>query len=181
MKGVVFNVVEEVVTELYDADTWDDLLDSVGLDGAYTALGNYGDDQLAAIVDAAAAATGTTVTELWRTVGRLALPKLAARLRGVVDDAHDARTFLTSVNDIIHPEVRTLYPESRPPVFEFTESGGDLIVRYRSVRRLDALAEGLMVGCGDLFGEVVEVTPIPDDDAGPDEALFSVRIGAGTP
>ena len=58
MKGLIFNVVEEVVTELYDADTWDDLLDAAGVDGAYTALGNYDDDELIGIVDAASTATG---------------------------------------------------------------------------------------------------------------------------
>ncbi len=43
MKGVVFNIVEEFVTEQWSADDWDDLLDAAGLDGAYTALGTYTD------------------------------------------------------------------------------------------------------------------------------------------
>ena len=178
MKGVVFNVVEEVLTELHDAETWDDLLDSAGLDGSYTALGNYGDHELLGIVEAAAAATAMTIDELWRTVGRLALPKLAARLPDIVASAGDARSFLLSVNSIIHPEVRALYPDARPPVFEFTESGQELIVRYRSARRLDSLAEGLMLGCGDLFAEVVNVLPLADEAAHPDEALFAVSFGA---
>jgi len=180
VKGVVFNVVEEVVTELYDADTWDDLLAAAGVDGAYTALGNYGDDELMAIVDAAVAATGLTPDDLWRTVGRLALPKLAARLPDLVAGAGDARSFLLAVNDIIHPEVRALYPESVPPVFEFEGSGPELLVRYRSTRRLDALAQGLMIGCGDLFDEGVDVEPA-DGPTAPDEALFSVRFERSGP
>ena len=32
-------------------------------------------------------------------------------------DGHDARTFLLSVNEIIHPEVRMIYPDAIPPVF----------------------------------------------------------------
>lgn len=177
MKGVVFNVVEAVVTELYGADTWDDLLDAAGVEGAYTALGNYDDQEMLRIVDAAAGATGLAVDDLWRTVGRLALPKLAARLPDVVARTGDARSFLMGVNDIIHPEVRALYPEAVPPVFEFEETPSDLVVRYRSARRLDALAEGLMIGCGDLFDERVVVQRI-DGPVGPDEVLFSVRIEA---
>jgi hypothetical protein len=180
VKGVVFNVVEEVVTELYDAATWDDLLAAAEVDGAYTALGNYGDDELLGIVDAAAAATGMALDDLWRTVGRLALPRLAARLPDLAAQAGDARSFLMAVNDIIHPEVRALYPESVPPVFEFEMSAAHLLVRYRSARRLDALAQGLMIGCGDLFDEVVHVEPIGGATA-PDEALFSVRFEGSPP
>ncbi|MDH3680176.1 MAG: heme NO-binding domain-containing protein [Acidimicrobiia bacterium] len=181
MKGVVFNVVEEVVTELHGGDAWDDVLVAAGLDGAYTALGNYDDDELLAIVDAAATATGITVEELWRTVGRLALPKLVDRLPESMKQTGDAKSFLLSVNDFIHPQVRALYPEARPPVFEFTERGDELLVVYRSTRRLDALAEGLMVGCGDLFGEVVDVEAVPDCGRPDDEATFSIRVGRGAP
>ncbi len=180
MKGVVFNVVEAVVTELYDADTWDDLLDAAGVDGAYTALGNYDDEELLRIVDAAAAIAGLAVDDLWRTIGRLALPELATRLPDVIARTGDARSFLMGVNDIIHTEVRALYPQAVPPVFEFEEFGSDLVVRYRSARRLDALAEGLMIGCGDLFDEQVVVQPI-DGPVAPDEALFSVRIDGNHP
>lgn len=178
MKGLIFNIVEEIITELYDADTWDDLLDAAEVDGAYTALGNYDDEQLLAIVAAASSATGIEVDDLWRTVGRRALPKLAARLPGIEEKTGDSLTFLLAVNDIIHPEVRMLYPKAAPPVFEFTETDDGLVVRYRSARRLDALAEGLMTGCGDLFGETVGVETMAGDTA-PDEALFRVRFGGG--
>ena len=178
MKGIIFNIVEEIVTELYDADTWDDLLAAAEVHGVYTALGNYDDTQLLAIVDAASSATGIEVDDLWRTVGRHALPKLAARLPGIVEQTGSSLAFLLSVNDIIHPEVRTLYPEAVPPVFEFNESDDGLVVRYRSARRLDALAEGLIIGCGDLFAETVRVEPIAGDTES-DEALFRVRFGGG--
>ena len=41
MKGIVFNLLEEIVRETYGEDTWDDLLDSADLDGAYTSLRIY--------------------------------------------------------------------------------------------------------------------------------------------
>lgn len=176
MKGLIFNVVEEVVIELYDEDTWDDLLDATGADGAYTALGNYDDAELLGIVDAAVKATGIPSDDLWRVVGRHALPRLAERLPEAVADAADARAFLMSVNDIIHPEVRMLYPDAVPPVFEFSDDDGAMIVRYRSARRLVALAEGLIAGCGDLFDETVDVEAI-EGDTQADEALFRVRFG----
>lgn len=62
MKGVIFNLVEDIVTEANGPDAWDDLLEAAGLEGAYTALGSYGDDQLFALVDAAASASGLPPT-----------------------------------------------------------------------------------------------------------------------
>lgn len=43
MKGVVFNVLEQVVSAEHGEDTWDRLLDEADLDGAYTSLGSYED------------------------------------------------------------------------------------------------------------------------------------------
>ena len=177
MKGVIFNIVEEIVVELFDADAWDDLLDATGLEGAYTALGNYGDKELSAIVDAIATTTEQSAEDVWRLVGRLALPKLATRLPASRVEGHDARTFLLSVNEIIHPEVRMLYPDAIPPVFSFVEgTDGQLEVTYRSTRRLDALAEGLMLGCGERFGQGMHVAMDGRDGLGDEEVRFLVRI-----
>ena len=43
MKGVLFNVVEDVVTDVLSEDAWDDAVDRSGASGAYTSLGNYDD------------------------------------------------------------------------------------------------------------------------------------------
>ena len=157
MKGVIFNVVEEVVEDLFDTDTWDDLLDAAEVDGAYTALGDYADSELLSIVTAACAATGMTPEDLLRTVGHHALPKLASRVPESLTDAPDAFTFIRNVNDIIHPEVLKIYPDSIPPAFTFEDHPDGLVVHYRSARHLPALAEGLLSGVTLLFDEDVHV------------------------
>lgn len=162
MKGVIFNVVEEVVVDLWSDDVWDDILDRAGLDGAYTSLGNYADDQLLALVEAASQLTGMTAAELTRTIGRQALPRLIERLPDAMDGVDDGEALLRRVNDIIHPEVLKLYPDAAPPVFGFEDTDAGLEVTYRSVRRLDQLAAGLIEGCGDLFDQTIELTPIPE-------------------
>ena len=53
MKGIIFNVAEATVSDEFGEDAWDDLLDAAGLDGAYTALGDYPVEQLVALVTAA--------------------------------------------------------------------------------------------------------------------------------
>lgn len=160
MKGVIFNVVQEVVEELFDADTWDDLLDEADLDGAYTALGDYADTELLAIVAATCKVTGMSAEEVLQTVGHHALPKLASRVSGSLTDAPDAFSFIRKVNDIIHPEVLKIYPDSIPPAFEFEDHADGLVVQYRSARNLPSLAHGLLSGVSLLFDEEISVTAI---------------------
>lgn len=161
MKGVIFNAVEAAVVDLYNEDTWDDLLDAAGLDGHYTSLGSYDDADLSALIGAGCPMTGHEPNELIRILGRHAFGHLADRYPELVDAADGTHDFLRRVNDIIHPEVLKLHPDATPPQFEFEErEGGVLRITYRSARRLGVLAEGLIMGAGDRFNEEVEVTVV---------------------
>ena len=124
-------------------------------------------------------AQGGTFLELeavLQAVGRRGLAKLVRRLPSVLEGVTDAEAFLRTVNTIIHPEVHKLYPDATPPEFSFSPSADGMIVTYRSARRLDALAAGLIEGCGDLFGQPVELTRIDASGTGND-SRWHVRFG----
>ena len=64
------------------------------------------------------------------------------------------RTFLLTLNGVIHPEVRKLYPGAQTPHFDFSEEpGGAILMDYHSARTMCPMAEGLTLGAGDHFGE----------------------------
>ena len=170
MKGIIFNVIEEVVTDLFDHETWDELLRAADLEGAYTALGNYGDHEVEAIVAAGCSALGNSRDELLEVVGRKALPKLADRVPQSVTESPDAFSFIERVNMIIHPEVLKLYPGSVPPVFDCERDGDALLVTYRSTRDLGSLALGLLRAVGDRFD-----TELVIDTIGEDPPMFRVE------
>ena len=71
MKGILFNLVEQIVTEDHGADMWDDLLDDAGLFGAYTSIGSYDDAEMMAILDAASQRLDVPVPEVERHLGVL--------------------------------------------------------------------------------------------------------------
>lgn len=153
MKGIIFNVAEHVVTEQHGADAWDDLLVAAGVDGVYTAVGNYPDAEFSAIVAATARARGTTVQDVERWIGRRGMPLLADRYGDFFEPA-DARAFVLTLNDVIHPEVRKLYPDVNVPDFDYEHvSETTLVVEYRSDRRMCGFAEGLILGAVDWYGE----------------------------
>jgi hypothetical protein len=158
MKGIVFNLLEEIVGAEYGEDTWDDLLDDAGLGGSYTSLGNYPDEDLAALMAAAAARLELPADDVVRWFGRNAAPIFKARYPAFFA-AHDAtRPFVLTLNEIIHPEVRKLYPGADVPVFDFDTSSEEVLVMgYRSARKMCAFAEGLLLGAGDVYGERVTI------------------------
>jgi hypothetical protein len=154
MKGIVFNLLEEIVSRDYGEDVWDELLEAAGLDGAYTSLGSYSDADLLGLVAAASSALDTPPEEIVRWFGRSALPLFAERYPQFFEPHASARSFVLTLNQVIHPEVRKLYPGADVPVFDFDTSSEDVLVMgYASARKMCAFAEGLIEGAATHYGE----------------------------
>nr|WP_315595507.1 heme NO-binding domain-containing protein [uncultured Cupriavidus sp.] len=147
-------MLEEVVVRHHGEDAWDALLARADLAGAYTSLGSYADDDIYKLVGAAAERLGMPARDVLCWFGREAMPSLATRYPAYFDAHASTRPFILSVNHIIHPEVRKVYPGADVPTFGFRdEPDGSLLMTYRSARRLCALAQGFVEGAADHFGE----------------------------
>lgn len=158
MKGIIFNLAEEVVVDAHGQDAWDDVLDEAGLDGVYTSLGNYPDDDLHRLVRSAAGTFAVPDAALLRSIGVGAMPLLATRFPQFFTPHSSTRSFVLTLNDIIHPEVRKLYPGADAPEFEFDDRDPEvLVLTYRSARHLCALAEGFLLGAASHYDEQVEL------------------------
>ncbi len=158
MKGIVFNVLEEVVVANHGEAVWDDLLDAAGSDGVYTSLGSYPDDQIMRLVQAASDKLGLPPAEVVRWFGRQAIPRFAERYPEFFTAYTSTRPFVLALNTIIHPEVRKLYTGAQCPEFDFEEAAdGTLLIGYQSPRKLCALAHGFMEGTADHYRETIEV------------------------
>lgn len=158
MKGIIFNLLEDVVTQHYGADTWDDLLAAAQVDGAFTSLGSYEDDKLLRLVSAASTALNQPPDVIVRWFGTNAIPLLAKKYPDFFRKHDHARSFLLTLNGIIHPEVRKLYPGADVPDFDMDASSPEvLVMSYYSKRKLCALAEGLITGAATHFGERVTI------------------------
>lgn len=163
MKGIIFNVVEEVVRAEHGEQAWDSILERAGASGAYTSLGTYPDSELLAIAGSAAAQMGVTPEEVVRAVGVAGIPMFAQRYPHFFTEQPNLLEFLLSLNEIIHPEVRKLYPGAIVPVFTFAPPvqgpGGATVLQmgYRSQRAMCSLAEGLILGASRWFTEPIDL------------------------
>jgi hypothetical protein len=161
MKGIIFNLVEEVVSNTYGEETWDALLDAAGLDGSYTSLGSYADEDLFRLVAAASTALDAPPDQIVRMLGEGAIPLLIERYPFFFEGHDSTPPFLLTLNDIIHPQVLKLYPGSQVPDFDFLYDESEpncITIGYQSDRQLCALAEGFITGAAKHYGEDVAIT-----------------------
>lgn len=163
MKGIIFNLLEEVVASHIGEKAWDGILDDAGADGAYTSLGNYPDDEFVRLLGALSRRSGKSDWETLKWFGQLSMPFLAERYPEFFTVHKGLRSFLLSLNDVIHAEVRKIYPGAEVPVFQFKTPAGaaahdTLQIHYRSKRRLCSLAEGFIAGASGHFGDRVSIT-----------------------
>lgn len=177
MKGIIFNLLQEVVEQEHGDATWDAVLQASGVSGAYSSLGNYPDEELGRIVMAASKGLNVPPPDVIRWFGRRAIPLLAARYPQFFSPHTSTLKFLLTLNTIIHPEVRKLYPDADVPEFDFESPAPEVLhLVYRSHRKLCALAEGFVEGAAGHFGERVTLEQTECMHRGDDRCLIVARF-----
>ena len=159
MMGVVFQLLETCVVATYGGATWQRALQAVGSEGAYATHQRYDDEQFDALVAVIASDLGISGQAAHRWFGEAAIPHFYSMAPQFFDGHRDSWSFLLTLNDIIHPQVRSLYPGAHAPDFDFSsDDDGALVIGYRSPRRMCAFAEGLIMASMRHYGELPALT-----------------------
>lgn len=177
MKGIVFTEFMEMVEDTFSERMADDIIENSPLPsgGAYTAVGVYDHGEMVCLVGALSARTGIPVEDLQETFGRHLFGRFRALYPAPFDGIDDALTFLASVEDTIHSEVRKLYPEAELPTIDTAFAGPDrLIVTYRSTRPFGPLCRGLISACCDHFGGSYAIASEDRSRGGTSEVHFTI-------
>ena len=179
MKGIIFNLLEQFVVENWGAGAYEKILAKCPLTTREPFVGprTYPDSDLLAIVGAVCGELGVTTQDALRAFGRFAFPRLAARHPDLVKGRVDPLALLLSVENVIHVEVRKLYPDAITPEFEFESlAAGSLVMRYRSRRRLCPLVVGLIEGVAEHFGTSIACEETACTSAGADACSFKLSF-----
>lgn len=175
MKGVIFGLLGDTVSTALGDDAWDAILARAGATGVYTTLGSYPDDELRALVEATADATGKTPSEVLRWFGNAAMPTLIALYPHFFAERAGTRDLLLALNAIVHAEVRKLYPGAACPHFHFRDDGDRLVIGYRSPRKLCRLAHGFIEGVATHFDETIAITHLQCQHDGSPSCQMELR------
>ena len=158
MKGMVFTEFLDFVEEKFGLEKVDEMAEVSATEGAYTSVGTYDHAELVGMLVVLSQSTGLEIQALLREFGQHLFGYLVRSYPSVLQDAPTAFDLLSQIDDQIHVEVRKLYPDSELPEFQHEIVDEKLMrLTYRSERGLASLAEGLLLGCFQHYGETVEI------------------------
>ncbi|HED13982.1 MAG TPA: heme NO-binding protein [Gammaproteobacteria bacterium] len=157
MKGVIFNVFDTFVVERFGADAYEALLDSCTLQTRepFVGPGTYPDADFAELIIKASQQLNLPTPDLLRAFGHFCLPRLVDKLPELLE-GHTAKSFLLSVENVVHIEVHKLYADALTPTFRYLDPApSHLSIQYSSPRRLCHLMEGLLDGVSEHFATTI--------------------------
>ena len=158
MKGVIFKHFEDFVGESYGCELFEEVLDETELQTRTAFVGpeTYPDEDLVALLNTTVGRLGIEPKDALYAFGQFLFPRLATPFPAFVDGAADLKSFLLTLEGVIHVEVRKLFPGAVTPSFDYEDPGaGRLIIRYTSERKLCPLFRGLLEGAAAHFGEEI--------------------------
>lgn len=180
MKGIIFNEFEAMVIEIKGADAWEDLIDCSKLsveDGAFVGPKAYPDSDLHALVGAASELFDIPPDKLVTSFGAFLFPRLAKRFPYFVKEGMSCVDFLSTVDRIIHVEVKKLHPDAVLPKFDYeTPEDIDLVMIYDSPRKLCDLVTGMLNGVATHFNEELEQTQTTCTKRGDADCRFELKF-----
>ena len=182
MKGVVFCLFEEFITESFGEEVFEEILDAADLktQEPFVGPGGYPDEDLLELVAKAVERLDIPQSAALRAFGRHALPKLVSSHPEFADRSLSAKDFLLSVDSVIHVEVRKLFPDAETPEFSYEDpSPSELVMRYRSRRQLCPLVEGFVDGVSDTFQTKIEIEHPECTHEGAEVCAFHLTFGNG--
>jgi len=176
MKGIVFSEFLDMVDEKFSMEMSERLIDEVNppSGGAYTTVGTYDPQEIVDLVAKLSEITSIPVPDLLQAFGSHLLKRFVEMFPEFFGEATSAFEFLSKIESYVHLEVKKLYDDAELPSFTCASPHpGRLEMTYRSTRNLPDLAEGLIFGTADHFGEQIEVkrSRLPED---PSAELFII-------
>jgi hypothetical protein len=161
MKGMVFTELIEYVEENLGFEISDKMIDNADLpnNGVFTQAGNYPHEYLVSMVVALSQATGVEADKLVYIFGEYMFERILKIQPSFVNEYSSSIDFIAVVDEMVHVEVKKLYPDADLPRFIVeSKDENSIVIIYQSEKRLEAFAKGLMQGCAKHFNQTLEIT-----------------------
>ncbi len=179
MKGVIFTNFLEMVDDVFSPEVTEQIIEKADVPSgaSYTSVGAYDHGEILALVTQLSEITGENVPTLVRAFGKYLFHALGKAHPEYVKDVENTFQLLHRVHNHIHVEVRKLYPDAELPTIACEEDEAGLTVTYHSDRPFADVAEGLIAGCIDHFGEAIDFSKTQSSDDGR-SAVFRLEHAA---
>ncbi len=160
MKGIIFSVLSKFIEEKKGLEVLDEVLEKTNLEsgGVYTSLKTYPDAEFITILKTFSEISNLKHDEILFELGKYMLIEMS-KTYPTFFEVKSLKEFLLSIHDVIHVEVRKLFPDALTPQFSFeNNNSNELTMIYKSTRQLCRLAEGLIHGASEYYKTPIEVS-----------------------
>lgn len=161
MKGAVFIALNDMVEEEYGIEAWEEILAEVKPEcgGVYTSTNDYPDAEVVDYVLVISKKLSLDPEVVTRIFGTYLFGDLNKKFPIFTQLTSGLFDFICSIESVIHKEVRKLYDNpSLPSIDCHIEDANTLHMEYSSPRKLCYLAEGLVYGAAEFYGEKVSIS-----------------------
>ena len=160
MHGIIFVELKKYVEDKVGAEAWRAVVDKSGVPTSiYMAVRPYDDAELIALVQTASSMTGTPVPALLKDFGKFIVPGLMKTYRAFMKPQWRTLDVLEFTESHIHTKVRTMTKGAMPPFLQPSRvAPNEVLIKYGSPRKLCPVAEGIIQGIADHFGERIAMT-----------------------
>jgi hypothetical protein len=177
VKGVIFTHLQEMVETQMGFQMWNDVIDGCALatDGVFISTEFYPDEELFAIVSALSEKTAVPANDLVEAFGVYLFPKLHASVPPEVFEPKTMWEMLEGLDSIIHMEVKKLNKEAETPsIVVKSSSENEMVLEYRSAKKLCWLALGMLKSAAEVFQEDMTISMPLDMHEGEDHCQLVV-------
>ena len=179
MKGVVFVALADMMQEKYGHHFWNNVINESNLEskGIFTSAANYNDQEAIKLLSIISNKIGKPTDVVLKIFGIYLLKFFSTRYPQFFENKN-LLSFYTSLDNIVHVEIKKLAPEVTPPQVLVKEiiSNNEYILTYRSPRKLCPLAIGLIKGASHYYRENIEIEHTICMNAGHDSCEYLIRV-----
>lgn len=182
MKGIVFTEFLDMVDDKFGFEVTEHIIEKskeqLSTGGAYTAVGTYPHDEIIALVIALSQQSHIPIPTLVEVFGEHLLNQFAKNYAGFFENANDTFSFLKSIDNHIHVEVKKLYPDAELPKFDChhpEDNEDELVMIYSSERAMSDLATGLIGGTIKFYNEDITFSKTVIDNSEGKRVKFELK------
>lgn len=181
MKGIIFNVLEDMIVEKCGMHVWNELMTKhAPQNRVYISGKSYDDSELSAIVSDVAVTLNIPLQDVVKAFGNFLFDGLATRHADVIEQFSDFTELVMGIHDVIHVEVNKLYIEpALPTISSRITSANQIELTYSSPRKLCFCAEGLLFGAARHYGKNIKIEHTVCMHNGADHCILDIELTHG--
>lgn len=160
MHGIIFAELQKYVDAKLGPGKWQVLVKEAGLGSKlYLANQEYPDSEVVALVVTASRLTGLEAAVILEDFGQFIAPDLIGMYRAMIKPDWKTLEVIENTEATVHKAVRLKDPSAKPPELQVTRSGPqEVVITYRSPRKLCAVAKGIAKGLAKHYRETISIS-----------------------